>query len=80
MYDNIFKEFYGIMKRNIYIKYLIVYKNTRMTKIIGSTIFLQRKLNTPYVTTGQFICVESKQLCRDINTSLEIKEKILLTT
>jgi hypothetical protein len=27
------------------------------------------------VAVKQFIWVESKQLCRDINTSLEIKEK-----
>jgi hypothetical protein len=29
---------------------------------------------------GQFVCVESKQLCRDINIALKIKEKILLIT
>jgi hypothetical protein len=34
-----------------------------------------KKLNTPRVTAGQFVYVESKQLCRDINTLLEIKEK-----
>jgi hypothetical protein len=32
------------------------------------------------VAAGQFRWVESKKLCRDINTLLEIKEKILLTT
>jgi hypothetical protein len=37
------------------------------------------KFNTPRIAVRQFVWVESKQLCRDINTSLEIKEKILLT-
>jgi hypothetical protein len=32
-------------------------------------------LNTSCVVTRQFVWVESKQLCRDINTSLKIKEK-----
>jgi hypothetical protein len=30
-------------------------------------------LNTPRVAATQFVSVEAKQLCRDINTSLEIK-------
>jgi hypothetical protein len=32
------------------------------------------------VAVGQFVWVESKQLCTFINTSLEIKGKIVLTT
>jgi hypothetical protein len=32
-------------------------------------------LNTLCVAVGQFVCVKSKQLCRNINTILEIKEK-----
>jgi hypothetical protein len=36
--------------------------------------------NTPRVVAEQSIWVESKQLCSNINTSLEIKEKILLAT
>jgi hypothetical protein len=32
--------------------------------------------NIPRVAAGQFVWVESKQLCRDINTSLEIKKSI----
>jgi hypothetical protein len=32
-------------------------------------------LNTPRVVVGQFVWVESKQLYRDINILLKIKEK-----
>jgi hypothetical protein len=32
-------------------------------------------LNIPHVATGQFVCIEFKQLCRDINTSLKILKK-----
>jgi hypothetical protein len=42
-------------------------------KYIANKVDL-KKLNTPHVTTGQFVWVESKQLYRDINTSLEIKK------
>jgi hypothetical protein len=51
-----------------------------MKIIIGSTISLYRKLNILHVATCQFIWVESKQLCMNINIVLEFKEKILLTT
>jgi hypothetical protein len=34
--------------------------------------------NNPHVAAGQFVWVESKQLCRDMNTSFEIKEKNII--
>jgi hypothetical protein len=48
-------------------------KNNRVRNL------LMRKLNTSRVVAGQFVWVESKQLCRDINTSLKILKKLLTT-
>jgi hypothetical protein len=49
-------------------------------KKIWSIVSLLGMLNIPHVTAAQFVWVESKQLCKNINTLLEIKEKILLIT
>jgi hypothetical protein len=43
-----------------------------MIKIIGYVISLYEKLNTTYIVTEQFVWVEYNQLCRNVNTSLEI--------
>jgi hypothetical protein len=39
-----------------------------------------KKVQYPRVAAGRYVWIESKLLCRDIITSLEVKEKILLTT